>query len=639
MVDFSINRWGNHLIMTLADAEGKQTICEATCNASGVWTQAEPIDVVNNYASGAVVGGVFMMDNECAFYFHANYPGTSGGFDIYVCRRTEAGWSTPEAVEGVNTEVDETYPALNPGEERIYFLRHQPSSDAKLEKKEADRLSIYSADRLPDLKWKKAEPINNVINTGYVCDVNVSADAGTLYYTLREDKKKTSKLMFTRVNSAGSWLLPSDIMAEADDVDRYSPQCKSGRLFYVRANNKKQVRTGQIICQEIDKTYDVQKVVDERGKVLTLSTNQPVVADLTVYNPTTLAVVGRYQSNEWDGGYWLTNVAKKKYLVDVRNPNYSYSSYLLDYEADASAVMPKTIEVFDTVQLAISVFDSEIFRPLRSKVIAVRQSDKEIFRSKKMASGKYVFSLPLGSNYNIIATANDFEENKFLFRLEGDIVFSYVERELPLDPKKRDFEIIVIDEETKEPVSADVALKNMNREEHFVVEAAQMQGKTKLKLREGDTYDLTVSGAEGYAFRNQLVNMREVTSNMLIIELIALKKDATVRLNNINFATASAELMSESFDELDRVVALMHDNPRMTIEVSAHTDNVGSAAYNNKLSNRRAQSVVDYLIESGVDGEKIVAKGYGMSQPIVPNTTEENRAMNRRVEFKILDFE
>ncbi len=638
VVDFSINRAGNHIIMTLAPNENSTVICEAFRNDDGSWTYAENIDPVNK--AGATVGGVYLVDNESRFYFHANYPGGAGGFDIYYCDKTKDGWSDPVMLE-LSSEADETYPSLTPGDETIYFLCHQPSTDPHVEKKDFDHLIIYSAKKTPELKWSHAEPVSNAVNIGYVQDVNVSADGQSVYYSLRSDKKKPSRPTYTRRNADNTWLLPIDVFPDnSDNTDLYSVQAKENSLYALRANNSKQIRTGQIVVFELGKK-DVKpkNVIEETGNILTPN-ELPVQANVTVYNPTTLSVLGRYESNNWDGSYGLVNAADKNYIVDVRNPNYSFASFMLDYKTDPVRVIPTTITLFDTVEVVISVFDSEIFRPLEAKVIAVKTEDKSIFRSQKIEDGKFLFLLPLGSNYNIIATSPGFAENKFLFKLEGDIIFQHFERSMLLDPLKRDIEFLIVDAQSKEPVNADVLLKNLNRDEQCSATADKLQdGKTTLSLRDGDLYDLTVSGAQGYAFHNRQLDLKEYTENSVTIELIALRKDATIQLNNINFATASSDIMPESYPELDRVVELLKENPQLKIEISAHTDNVGNASYNNKLSDRRAQSVVTYLVENGANEDNLVSHGYGMTKPLVPNDSEENRAINRRVEFIILDIE
>ena len=109
-----------------------------------------------------------------------------------------------------------------------------------------------------------------------------------------------------------------------------------------------------------------------------------------------------------------------------------------------------------------------------------------------------------------------------------------------------------------------------------------------------------------------------------------------VRLNNVFFDFDKWDLRPESYVELNRVVELMTNNPSIEIEMSAHTDSYGSDEYNFKLSDERARSVREYILSKGIDPKRIVSQGYGETKPVVPNDTDENRQLNRRVEFKIL---
>jgi OmpA-OmpF porin, OOP family len=95
-------------------------------------------------------------------------------------------------------------------------------------------------------------------------------------------------------------------------------------------------------------------------------------------------------------------------------------------------------------------------------------------------------------------------------------------------------------------------------------------------------------------------------------------------------------LRPESYIELDRVVKLLTENPAIEIEMSAHTDSRGSDDYNYKLSDNRARSVMEYIISKGITVNRITSQGYGETKPVVANDTDENRQLNRRVEFKIL---
>jgi len=88
-----------------------------------------------------------------------------------------------------------------------------------------------------------------------------------------------------------------------------------------------------------------------------------------------------------------------------------------------------------------------------------------------------------------------------------------------------------------------------------------------------------------------------------------------------------------SFKILDEVVQVLQDNPKISLEVQGHTDNVGGDAYNMRLSQARADAVRAYLVSKGIAPSRLVAKGYGFHQPLVPNTTAANRELNRRVQF------
>jgi outer membrane protein OmpA-like peptidoglycan-associated protein len=107
-------------------------------------------------------------------------------------------------------------------------------------------------------------------------------------------------------------------------------------------------------------------------------------------------------------------------------------------------------------------------------------------------------------------------------------------------------------------------------------------------------------------------------------------------LNNIFFDFDLATLRLESTAELSRLVQLIKQYPNMKIEISGHTDNKGSDEYNQKLSENRAKSVVDYLVEKGITQDQLIFKGYGEAKPIASNDTDEGQQLNRRIEFEIL---
>jgi OmpA-OmpF porin, OOP family len=118
--------------------------------------------------------------------------------------------------------------------------------------------------------------------------------------------------------------------------------------------------------------------------------------------------------------------------------------------------------------------------------------------------------------------------------------------------------------------------------------------------------------------------------------------ETPIVIDNVFYDFNKSNLRPESYPSLDKVVAMLNENPTMEIEISAHTDNIGNERYNQKLSEARARSVVAYLVSKGIDKARLQSKGYGSARPIAPNRNEDNtdnpagRQANRRTEFTVI---
>jgi len=128
-----------------------------------------------------------------------------------------------------------------------------------------------------------------------------------------------------------------------------------------------------------------------------------------------------------------------------------------------------------------------------------------------------------------------------------------------------------------------------------------------------------------------VMEVQEIDENLAMRE--------TIIIENINFEFDKADLLPESFPILDDLVQKFAEYPDLEVEINGHTDNIGTKEYNYDLSQRRAQSVVDYLVENGVQADNLTSKGFGEDVPITTNETEDGRAMNRRVEMKVPEEE
>ncbi|MFT7155909.1 MAG: outer membrane protein OmpA-like peptidoglycan-associated protein [Parvicella sp.] len=163
-------------------------------------------------------------------------------------------------------------------------------------------------------------------------------------------------------------------------------------------------------------------------------------------------------------------------------------------------------------------------------------------------------------------------------------------------------------------------------------------GKFLISLPAGKNYGIAVK-ADGYLFHSENFDVKEPTGFNMInktIELKNIKKGSKIALRNIFFESGKSTLSTDSNPELDRLVKLLKDVPALKIEISGHTDNVGSESMNGKLSKDRATAVVNYLTSKGIAASRLTAKGYGSTQPVADNKTSDGRQQNRRTEFEIL---
>jgi OOP family OmpA-OmpF porin len=199
---------------------------------------------------------------------------------------------------------------------------------------------------------------------------------------------------------------------------------------------------------------------------------------------------------------------------------------------------------------------------------------------------------------------------------------------------------VITDEATGKPIQAKIELMDLKKNELVsVVSSDSVNGKYLMVLTYGSDYGLFVSAA-GYLYKSFNFDYEQTNITEPITANIALQKaksGATVVLNNIFFDYNKFELKPESMVELEKVLRFLTENPEIKIEISGHTDNQGSEEGNLALSQKRAASVSDYLIQKGVVGTRLKTLGLGSKRPILDNSTEDNRKVNRRIEFRILD--
>ncbi|MDQ3049485.1 MAG: OmpA family protein [Bacteroidota bacterium] len=273
----------------------------------------------------------------------------------------------------------------------------------------------------------------------------------------------------------------------------------------------------------------------------------------------------------------------------------------------------------------------------------------DIYLSRKDAKGNWTQPENLGYPIN-----THLDERGIMVGPSGDIAYIGSNREggiggidlysFELYPAARPARVsyvrgIVTDIKTGIPLEANFEIIDLETGTSMVKSSSEKtSGEFLASLAAGKNYGLNVS-KNGYLFYSDHFSFKNPAdiknAYVLDVKLQPAEKGGKVVLKNVFFDTNLFELKPESFSELDKLVAFMKSNTAVTVEVSGHTDSTGDKNKNKILSENRAKSVYNYLTGKGIPATRLSFKGYGDSQPVAGNETEEGRAQNRRTEFLI----
>ena len=198
----------------------------------------------------------------------------------------------------------------------------------------------------------------------------------------------------------------------------------------------------------------------------------------------------------------------------------------------------------------------------------------------------------------------------------------------------------IIDAITKNPIYSEIKITlNKTGEEFITLNSNSSTGKFLLSLPAGENYGISVL-SDGYLFHSENFNIPINSGFDLVdkvIELKNIKVGSNITLRNVFFDLGKSKIKKDSYPELDRLVDLLNDISTLKIEISGHTDNIGNKDFNELLSMQRASAVLNYIVNKGINKNRLTAIGFGDSKPIDSNNTKVGRANNRRTEFKIIE--
>ncbi len=474
--------------------------------------------------------------------------------------------------EGVNSPSDEYLPALTADGSTMIFTRRDDYDE-----------NFYASTLQPDGSWGKAQYLEGVNTTQNEGAETISADGSWLVFTAcnrRDDGSQGSCDLYWSQQKDGAWTRAVPFSSAINSRD-----------------------------------WDGQPSISPDGRMLFFSSNRP-------------------------GGY-----GGKDLWFTIRQPNGRWTT---------PENLGPEINSRGDEQTPFIHPDGQTLYFTSDGLPGMGEND--LYFVRRTADGSWGKPENLGYPVNTKA-----EEGTLTVSLDGKTAYfaanppgsaggiDIYQFELPLQARPQPVTYAkarVTDATTGNALIAQVEFTDLKTGQSFASARTKADGSFLVCLPAGKDYALNVS-KEKYLFHSENFNLLETASFdkpfLLEIALQPIKTgdEAEARpapsrpvvLRNVFFETGSAALLPESTNELDRLVALLQETPNLRIQISGHTDNVGDDASNQLLSENRARSVYDYLVQKGIDTGRLRFKGFGETKPIDTNDTEEGRARNRRTEF------
>lgn len=490
--------------------------------------------------------------------------------------------------------------------------------------------TLYFTSRRPETTGGKISPLNEL----YKEDI---------YYSHLSDKEWREATQAENMNTKYNDAI-ADISSDSKEMYVYLGKKSQGDLYRMkRKDNGKWVKTKKMKKISKKKYHESSASVTGDGLTMYFVTNKKRGGfggkDIWV---THRKKVGR----PWKKPVNIGNIINTKY--DEASVKVSYDGKVL-YFSSAGHSSIGGLDIFKSVQKEDgswgipknigypinTPFDDMYFNMLDDGRTAYYTSHHE-----DNYGGLDIYEVVLRGKEKPTFISESKNENKLAYFEEA---FNEVDIEKPVNIKVIQLSKVkgvVTDAYSNKPIEAQLELVDIETNEVVKkVLSYKSTGAYVVTLPPGKNYSLTVL-AKDYFFHSENFVIADTSTHEVIhkdIQLQPMGVGAKIVLNNVFFDSGKSNLRPESFSELNRLVTILKEYPNLVIEISGHTDSKGSLAFNNKLSMKRAQSVVNYLVSQGTNQAQLVAKGYGPTVPRADNVTEEGRQLNRRVEAKILN--
>lgn len=608
----------------------KWELYESQQNESGEWSEPVPLKAINDkchFLAGPSLG----YDGNTLFYTAFIEDVTTSEDIFYSVRLGDKQWSEPRPVgPPINTDDQyEGFPSVSSDGSALYFIRVNPDNDFDKKAKEPC-FNIFVSHKKDDGSWGEPQLLPPQVNSGCVRDPRIMADNHTLIFSaIRPEGAGKYDLFQTRLAHDGNWAeaVPLDFVNSPENDQSPCISASGTTMFYYSNDDIWQIGIPEQFRQMINITV--------QGKVTAAGTDAPLEAGIVVKDLSTGEIYNT-ESSPADGKYSLVLSAGKDFEVIFFSPGYVGKKLNLAF-SNQHTYLEKKIDVAlaDEWKYSLTVEDKDLRFPVRAFVRI--SSGEGIVFADSLSPEQFPkqFDLSASKPHNIEISAPRYTPLSKPLVITGD-TSAYVEARESIEHMKVKAAVSVTEVGTGEKKRVKVTYNNQDNDEVIIADAGEV-----VNLRHGDRYQVMTNSEKGLSYAIKTIVAGEGTADETGVyspelSVAVLEAGTKLTLHHIHFETSSWKLSDASALELESIVGLLRVNPNLIIEISAHTDDVGSDAYNNELSAKRASSVTQYLVHKGVRSGQMVARGYGKTKPLVDNDTDDNRAMNRRVELLVL---
>lgn len=602
------------------------------------WTQAKRLANLNIGRYNAVLG--FNKDGkEMILNGVFNKRGTiwkKRGLSLSTKNGNE--WSTPMRLKanGLSKKNRGLYSSGSPSADgRIIVLSFSSTWNSK-------KNNLYLIERQGDGNWSRPKKLTQLNSGSSEIAPQLSTDLKSIYFSSDRSGEMDIYKSTRQDTQSENWLNPIKVSDTINSPkwDAYFRTTQKDSWAYFASTNESM---GGADIYKV-KLFEANPFVELKGKIVHSQTKAPLIGkafEIMVNGAPADSLI----FNKDSATYKLVLPLKKKYTLTTQLSNYTSQPVEVDVTGKREFLkmnvdLPATPFPYVLVKGQIRVQNTgmPVAVNLQTKVWVNQLSDT----SAKIDAIKSSYTLRLnhGKTYQLSASALKHEPIPVTLDLTKIYEYQEVEQDLyVLEEKMATVTGKILDKKTGKPLAklsvAKVMVEGLTT---IYAQIDTLTGDYDLKLPLGVIYTISASAPNYYPLYES-VNVALETNNVKMVKdlvVVPIEVGQSIRLNNIFFDPAKAILKPESYPELDRVAEFLTNNATIKVEIGGHTDNVGSAATNQKLSQNRAQAVADYIISKGISKDRVVAKGYGLSKPVASNATKEGKAQNRRVEFTVV---